>query len=146
MKKVSGGYILVIEVRHPLEIQVGKLGNMRCEPGQYLYGGSAKNGIASRINRHLKDKKKPYWHIDYLTNHPEILVQEAWCYPDQSKIEHKIAQHNKIQEDGVLRGFGNGDCKAGCFSHLWKVDGKIRAADFSEDYYIVTRAEQYSKS
>ena len=34
--------------------------------GIYIYTGSAKKNIDSRIKRHLSNSKKLHWHIDYL--------------------------------------------------------------------------------
>ncbi|MBS1271728.1 MAG: hypothetical protein MAGBODY4_00860 [Candidatus Marinimicrobia bacterium] len=146
MKKVAGGYILVLEVDSPVNIQVGKRGEMPMNPGRYLYGGSAKCGIAHRINRHFFGGENLHWHIDYLTHHPQVDVVEAWCYPDYPEVEHQLAAKDDLSDDEIFRGFGNGDCGRGCQSHLWKIKGKISAADFSEDYYIVTHAQQYSNS
>jgi len=146
VKKVAGGYILVLEVGCPVDVQIGKRGEISLEPGRYLYGGSAKRGIAARVNRHFSGGETLYWHIDYLTRHPRVDVIEAWCYPDNSLVEHQLAAMENLSENGIFRGFGNGDCKEGCRSHLWKVTGEISAADFSEDYYIVAHAQQYSNS
>ncbi|MCF7803501.1 MAG: GIY-YIG nuclease family protein [Candidatus Marinimicrobia bacterium] len=146
MQKVSGGYILKLTVSKETEIQVGKLGLMELTPGEYLYGGSAKKGIVSRINRHMEPEKKRYWHIDYLTTHPGVDIEEVWCFPGQSEIEHQLADHSQAGIDSILRGFGNSDCAQGCPAHLWKVTGEISPEDLSEDYYIVTHAQTYATS
>jgi len=34
--------------------------------GWYVYTGSARNGLAQRVGRHLRHNKRKHWHIDYL--------------------------------------------------------------------------------
>ena len=144
MKRATGGgYILVMNISQPAEAQIGKLGLMDLKPGTYYYGGSAQRGINARIQRHFSKEKKAYWHIDYLTSHPAVDVKEAWCYPDFSTVEHQLADCESLGNDGILKGFGNGDCTAGCSSHLWKGKRNLVPEDFAENYYIETN---YSKS
>lgn len=137
MKRVNGGYILVLDVPNRVRVHVGKLGKFTLTRGTYLYGGSARNGIAARIRRHLNGGNSVYWHIDYLTSREEIQIPEVWCYPDQPGIEHQLAGHKMTDHQGLLNGFGNSDCSSGCQSHLWKKTGEILPEDFSERYYIV---------
>jgi len=140
MRSTGGGYILVMKVSQSVEIQVGKLGTMILQPGTYYYGGSAKRGINTRIQRHFDKKKNTYWHIDYISNHPAVEVQEAWCFPGFSTVEHQLENQRSLSNDGILRGFGNGDCKVGCYSHLWREKRNLVPEDFAENYYIEINA------
>ncbi len=136
-----GGYILVMQVDNPVKIQIGKLGSMSIDTGSYYYGGSAKRGIEARIKRHFSKNKNRYWHIDYITSHSNVNVKEAWCYPGFPEVEHRLSSHSSLSNAGILRGFGNGDCQAGCSSHLWKAISKLMPEDFAENYYIAINSE-----
>jgi Uri superfamily endonuclease len=49
-----GVYVLWLAARAPSSIDVGRLGKVYVSPGRaYLYVGSALNGLARRIGRHL---------------------------------------------------------------------------------------------
>lgn len=144
MKKISGGYVLVMEALNPSMVQVGKLGEIQLIPGLYYYGGSAKRGLAARIERHFKESKKTYWHIDYMTTHPQVDIVEAWCYPDQADIEHQLSGLDDTFLDDIPRGFGAGDCQSGCPAHLWRAQTQLEPEMISEDYYIIKHVSKYS--
>ncbi|MEM1619588.1 MAG: DUF123 domain-containing protein [Fervidicoccaceae archaeon] len=38
------------------------------EAGSYVYVGSCGRSCAKRISRHFSEKKKRFWHIDFLTD------------------------------------------------------------------------------
>ncbi|BBB33419.1 endonuclease [Thermotomaculum hydrothermale] len=84
--------------------------------GYYYYCGSAINGLAARIKRHLKkNKEKKHWHIDFLLEKAEIILINPYIVGDNS-LEHILA--DILKEDLVsIKGFGCGDCK--CESHLF---------------------------
>lgn len=144
MKKISGGYVLVMEALNPSLVQVGKLGEMQLLPGLYYYGGSAKRGLAARIERHFRENKKQYWHIDYLTAHPQVDILEAWCYPDQANIEHMLGTLNETFLDDIPRRFGAGDCDKGCESHLWRAEIGLEPEMISNEYYVIKHVSKYS--
>lgn len=54
-KKMIGTYVLVIRLREPQEISVGRLGVFPFHHGYYVYIGSAfgPGGLKARIRRHL---------------------------------------------------------------------------------------------
>lgn len=145
MKRSTGGYVLVLQVLNSVTIQVGMLGKISMERGEYFYGGSARRGIRSRLARHFSTDKKPYWHIDYLTNNPAVRVIEAWCYPDFPEVEHALATSGKVSSEGILKGFGNGDCTRGCQSHLWKGHSKLKPEDLGQNLYIETNSDARQK-
>ena len=64
--KEEATYVLSIKVTINIEKTVGRLGKMLFEKGDYVYIGSAKGCLRSRLKRHLRKEKKTYWHIDYL--------------------------------------------------------------------------------
>lgn len=111
-----GTYLLMLHVPHPLVLQIGRLGVARLPAGQYLYVGSAMNGLRRRLRRHLKADKLLHWHIDYLLTEatPEALVlipspQRLECTINRYLIEHAHAEV-------AVKGFGASDCR--CPSHL----------------------------
>ena len=59
-------YQLKIKLNKKIKLRIGKLGEFLLKKGIYIYTGSAKKNIDSRIKRHLCNKKKLHWHIDYL--------------------------------------------------------------------------------
>ena len=50
---MNGVYCLLIKVDKDTEMKVGALGNLKLENGQYIYVGSAQNGIERRVGRHF---------------------------------------------------------------------------------------------
>jgi len=135
-QKPGGGYILVLRVQKAVSISIGKLGIIEMKFGRYYYGGSAKRGITARVCRHFAETKNPYWHIDYLTAHKDVDVTEAWCFPGFPAVEHALTHHKALTGEGILRGFGNSDCRSGCPQHLWKEKTHLAPEDFTENYYI----------
>jgi len=113
----KGTYLLVIEMKENQEISIGRRPPTSFCKGIYLYVGRAKRGLQNRIKRHLKKKKKNFWHIDYLLQ--KANVQEVWIKRDffdecQTALEVK----NLLKDSSSpLKKFGASDCK--CTSHLF---------------------------
>lgn len=97
-------------------VQIGKLGSFSFEKGYYVYVGSAKKNIYSRINRHIQADKKQRWHLDYLR--PYLQIQEVQTY-DGKEGECQLFDRLKKRNVGTIpaQGFGSSDCK--CVSHLF---------------------------
>ncbi|MCB1757378.1 MAG: GIY-YIG nuclease family protein, partial [Gammaproteobacteria bacterium] len=85
----KGTYLLMLESRGHLMIEVGKRGAMALEPGFYLYVGSAfgPGGIKARVGRHLSADKPLRWHIDYLRR--VTTVREVCISYDPRQLESK---------------------------------------------------------
>ena len=110
---MKGSYILLIKLDEDKELQIGKLGNISFKKGYYVYVGSALNGLEQRINRHLRDKKKIYWHIDYFLENAKIV--DIRCRESNQREECKIARSfSKLEH---IDNFGCSDCK--CKTHLF---------------------------
>lgn len=123
----KGCYLLLIKLSKEENITVGKMGSRYFPQGYYLYVGSAMNGLKGRIERHLRNKKRFHWHIDYLLK--KTSIEEIICIETEHKIECELAQ----SLENILicvPGFGASDCK--CKSHLYfakdenKLKGKFR--------------------
>lgn len=127
--RVKGAYILIIKIKKNSRIKIGALGKLFFEKGNYVYVGSALNGIEKRVERHKKKKKKAFWHIDYLLLHPESELKKVLVKEAIKKEECKIAE--KIALNGIpVKGFGCSDCK--CNSHLFKLKERMELKGFGE--------------
>lgn len=104
------------------EIEIGKLGRMSFEKGFYLYVGSAQNGIEQRAKRHLRKRKKKFWHIDYLLSNSSAQVKEVWI-KEGKKRECELARKLKKRGFKVIKGFGSSDCR--CNGHLFYIERNI---------------------
>ncbi len=111
---MKGSYILLIPLPEGQMIKAGGLPDTYFPSGCYAYVGSAMGGFTSRLNRHLKQNRKPLWHIDYLLQKANISGI-ALCETDD-RVECVIAQALSHQFD-CIPGFGSSDCK--CLSHLF---------------------------
>lgn len=123
-----GAYLLYIFVLEPITIQIGKIGAVFFEQGQYIYVGSAFNQkipskfLENRVIRHLKppEQKKMHWHIDYLLAHPETHIQKVVLIPSNQREECQIAQEIKNNAKNEIVHFGCSDCR--CTSHLFRIE------------------------
>ena len=109
----SGSYLIWIFLDDSKDIVAGKK-SFFLEKGYYIYVGSAKKGLISRINRHLRKKKKLHWHIDYLTKEAKkkVAIPIRSYEPLECIIAKRLANLGK-----PISGFGSSDCK--CNSHLF---------------------------
>ena len=111
---MKGCYILIIELKNDITIQIGKIGNILFQKGFYAYIGSALNGLEQRIYRHLRKEKKIRWHIDYLLQHGRII--KIFYKENNKKEECSIAKKLEAELFSISN-FGCSDCK--CNSHLF---------------------------
>lgn len=118
----KGVYSLLIQLEAETPIQVGKLGRVCFFPGFYVYTGSAMgNGASSlrgRIMRHLSDKKKNFWHIDYFLSCKFSKVLSVVFAETLKNREHDVVSAIKKNAEVVCRKFGASDCRRKCVSHL----------------------------
>lgn len=84
--KKSGTYCLIIEIAEKFNIKIGKIGDLEFEKGFYVYVGSALNSLVPRINRHLSQNKKIFWHIDYLLNSKNSRVKDVIYIENPKKM------------------------------------------------------------
>ena len=84
------------------------------------------NGLWARLSRHLRRRKKNYWHIDYLLQCPEAAITGILIYPALAGEECRRNQRiTKLPGAKViLKGFGSSDCASGCPSHLLYLSGR----------------------
>jgi len=120
----KGVYCLCIIVREEITVEVGALGAIGFPEGEYVYVGSALNGMEPRVERHLHtstgEHDVTHWHIDYLLREPAASIQKVYVLETEERLECTIA--TKVAEHGEpVKGFGCSDCR--CVSHLYKVQG-----------------------
>ena len=111
---MKGCYVLIIELKENKSIQISKIGKIFFKKGFYAYIGSALNGLEQRINRHIRNKKKIHWHIDYLLQHGKIM--KVFYKENNKREECIIAIKFKVKLMSISN-FGCSDCK--CSSHLF---------------------------
>ena len=116
MPATRGTYALVIFLPRPQRIEIGALGTFQFPRGYYLYIGSALNGLAARIARHLRPRKKKFWHIDYFLARATVI--EFWTHAGDEDFECLWAQGALgLPKTGVIAPrFGASDCR--CATHL----------------------------
>ena len=95
-------------------MEVGVLGPVAFPKGFYAYCGSAMVGLAARINRHLRRKKKVRWHVDYLLEKGRIT--KVLSAETNERLECQLAE-DLGHAFNNYPGFGSSDC--GCPSHLF---------------------------
>ncbi|MFW6256778.1 MAG: GIY-YIG nuclease family protein [Bacillota bacterium] len=112
----SGVYLLEMYLKQEQSLKIGARGNFTFFPGYYFYCGTAQQYLRARLERHLRQKKKFHWHIDYFLQVTEI--ETIYCWPDESSRECELASDLlAVPESKVpVEGFGASDC--GCRTHL----------------------------
>ena len=124
-KKLEATYILVIKISEDFKTIVGKLGEISFREGYYIYVGSARGCLETRLRRHLRKDKKIYWHIDYLLQNGKVQILQIWVI--QNSIEcwtADVFNKNSLSEV-VKKGFGSSDCN--CLTHLFYIKNKEKA-------------------
>lgn len=111
----SGVYLILLMLKEPKTVQIGKIGDIEFEAGYYVYVGSAKRGLSQRIARHRRKGKKKHWHIDYLIEKADILKDIP--IRTREDIECKVANYLADICDSLVKEFGASDCL--CKSHLF---------------------------
>jgi Uri superfamily endonuclease len=129
----KGTYILILHLRKPAKLTIGKLGVFDFPAGYYAYIGSAfgSGGLRGRLKHHLAPAKEPHWHIDYLRQRATVL--EVWYIASETHHEHQWADALcSMPGAGVpaLR-FGASDCK--CETHLIRFPDKPELESFCDE-------------
>ena len=113
---VTGVYQLLIHLPKDASIVVGKKGKLKFPKGYYIYTGSAQNGLKARVERHLRKKKKHFWHIDYLLNYASVL--KVFMFMGDRLNECALSQKTLRKRGATVIApkFGASDCN--CPTHL----------------------------
>jgi Uri superfamily endonuclease len=120
MTNERGSYVLLLELKRPRVIEVGRLGEIRFPIGLYAYAGSAfgPGGLRSRLGRHLRGDGTPHWHIDYLR--AKARVVNCFYTVSDTSLECVWSQALATLPGAAIPapGFGASDCHSGCEAHL----------------------------
>jgi sugar fermentation stimulation protein A len=116
--KDSGSYIVILRLRESSTISIGGLGDIRFRKGYYLYVGSARKNLSSRVERHRRRRKKLFWHIDFLRAVAEFHY--AVPFRTQDILECAIARAVSEIAAWEIPRFGSSDCL--CSSHLYGME------------------------
>ena len=110
-----GSYILILRLPARKNIEIGKLGRLQFKAGYYLYAGSAQKNLTQRLERHRRERKNLFWHVDYLRAQAEF----HWALPIRTgdDLECELASALKKIAGWEVPGFGSSDCS--CDSHLF---------------------------
>lgn len=101
-------YILLIKVKRNLKIKIGALGVKEFPSGYYLYVGSGRKNLMERIKRHLKMKKKKFWHIDYLLSQKDVSIFDIYlCEKTETEIVKLTLNRSNLKPH--IKGFGSSD-------------------------------------
>ncbi len=120
MRINSGVYCICFSLARTRRFKVGKLGSFALDAGEYIYVGSARQGLWQRVTRHLQRKKKPRWHIDFLTGCRDLRGRSAILFLNPAVSECTLSRGlSELNATPAIMGFGASDCKQGCPSHLW---------------------------
>jgi Uri superfamily endonuclease len=122
---MKGVYVLIIQVKQPVKVQIKSLGDTEFVPGVWVYVGSAmgtgSTSIKNRLRRHFRKVKTIYWHIDYLLNEDIEIEKAIWAQSEQHlecELAQSLASNNEF--NAGPKGFGASDCKSGCIAHIFK--------------------------
>jgi sugar fermentation stimulation protein A len=113
----SGLYQLVIVLREARIIGVGRHGRFSFPSGYYVYTGSARRGLESRIARHLRRRKRMRWHIDYLLRYGRVTEVKRYSSRDQTECELSRKVEKLSDSKAIVPRFGSSDCE--CPTHLF---------------------------
>ena len=136
-----GIYTLILFLSQEVTLNIGKLGKQTFPEGYYTYTGSAlgkgASSLKQRIARHLKKKKREFWHIDYLLANENVSVEAVIVAETNEKMECDSNQYMKRMMRGkvLVKGFGASDCRKNCGSHLLYFP-EIRKADFLVQRFV----------
>ena len=131
VETAPGSYVLVLRMSCDQHLRVARLGVHGFKRGYYCYVGSARGagGLRARLSRHLRRRKKPHWHIDYILPHSALV--EVWTAPSIARLECLYAQ-TFLHMPGAqipVPGFGSSDCR--CQTHLLFFSARPSVRDFN---------------
>lgn len=137
----SGCYLVLLELPEDKKVSIGALGEIVFPKGWYVYCGSAKKNLLSRMNRHVRIRKGMHWHLDYLRQ--EASSATTVPFRTQDEIEHQLAQGLSEIADWQIKDFGSSDCH--CESHLFGFSEDPRRRTAFIDYLLYWRMARYDK-
>ncbi|RPJ51177.1 MAG: GIY-YIG nuclease family protein [Chloroflexi bacterium] len=124
---VPGSYALLLELKEPVRLAVGRLGEFLFPRGDYLYLGSAHGpgGLRARLRHHAWPVEHPHWHLDWLR--PWAALPGGWYATGTDLLECAWSQA-LLCLPGICipaPGFGSADCRRKCPAHLIAFPGGV---------------------
>ena len=115
----AGVYIIIMRLESGRDIAVGSLGTRHFKKGYYLYVGSARKNLQARMDRHRRQCKTLFWHIDYLRTEASFCA----AVPVRGTVvaECELAAAVTAVSSWQIHDFGCSDCS--CPSHLFGMAG-----------------------
>ncbi|MDR1567028.1 MAG: DNA/RNA nuclease SfsA [Treponema sp.] len=137
----SGNYLVLLELPLGREIEAGALGPIYFKKGWYVYSGSARKNLSTRLGRHMrKIKKRKHWHLDYITPYAEKI--EGFPIASYRNLECDLAASLQKIGGEVIPGFGSSDC--GCGGHFFYFPGQPFLDPAFRDLFFYYRHERFS--
>jgi Uri superfamily endonuclease len=121
-QSMRGIYVVIAELPDETYIQIGRRNKEHFEKGFYAYVGSALSGLEKRLARHLGNRKRLHWHIDYLLDVAKI---REVVYAETNQKKECLIAHALSGKLASKLNFGCSDCD--CPSHLF----------FCQDFYTL---------
>ncbi len=116
-----GTYLLVLRLPEPHDFRVRSGAAFSLAPGTYVYVGSARGpgGLAGRLGRHLRGRKRLHWHLDFLLQAAPPPCGLVCFGPEIGECD---LAHLVVSLPGALPvlGFGSSDCR--CPAHLFRLE------------------------
>jgi len=129
LKSRPGTYALLLALDAPVELEIGRLGQIHFESPYYMYVGSAfgPGGLQARICHHTQPVRHSHWHIDYLRQVADVVG--VWFSADHVGFECVWANAAlAVRGASQVPRFGSSDCR--CQSHLVAVSRLPSVAAF----------------
>jgi len=126
----------LIYVSKNIEIRVGRLGEVFFKKGDYIYIGSAKGCLETRLQRHSRKEKRIFWHIDYLLKDERTQISQIWTIDKKMECQTAEVVCQDPTTEIIKKGFGSSDCN--CLTHLFyikdkeKINKVLNKKDFSK--------------
>ncbi len=121
----GGAYLIHLCLADAIEIPVGRLGVVALPPGRYVYAGSARHGLETRIGRHHRQwserRSVRRWHIDAVLAHPACRWRLAQRFPGGHECALAQAVARLPGASIPVPGFGASDCRYGCPAHFLRL-------------------------
>lgn len=125
----GGAYLLHIRLLRSLRLKIGALGEHLAPAGHYVYIGSARRSIATRVARHMRLARtksgKLHWHIDHLLIRPECELRRTRFFPGAEECAVARGVARRAGAMAPVPGFGASDCRSGCPAHLYRISPLI---------------------
>lgn len=115
---MKGAYLFLLRLAEPATVTVGSKGAVAFPAGFYVYVGSHRTDLESRIARHvrrIKDGKRLHWHIDFLREACQAVGYVM--IPSKGDPECPLSRWVGTRGRMVCKGFGSSDCD--CPTHVW---------------------------